>query len=425
MIAVLVARLAAADAPSGYKCGPGGRAIKGTGCKCPAEKLATRDADNAAICAPKPEPQPSACLADRKGKHVVKIDSSPQGATIFLGDKACGSVGLTPWSGKLAVGPVIVMLERLSFEPYSRSITVSGVARQELSIPLTRTNVGSVDVRADADPNVAGAAISIDGQQHGVVPVVLQVPGGRHRIEIAKDGFEPFLQWIDVQDSQTVMVMPALKAAVVVKGRLVVDADLAGAEVWVNGVKRGVTPLALTELALGTYHVEVRKLGATTWKQTVEVTKAQTLVRATLVASVAKPTAGIVKVTSAVPGGEVFLDGNAIGKVPLEQPLPPGDYWLVVKLPGHKRFEQKLHLELGQTIAVVADLRPAAELRVLSTPAGSTVFVDGIRVGATPLVIDLELGDHVIYIERSGFQRHDERVKLIGPTVTVSATLKR
>jgi len=186
-----------------------------------------------------------------------------------------------------------------------------------------------------------------------------------------------------------------------------------------------VTPLALTELALGTYHVEVRKLGATTWKQTVEVTKAQTLVRATLVASVAKPTAGIVKVTSAVPGGEVFLDGNAIGKVPLEQPLPPGDYWLVVKLPGHKRFEQKLHLELGQTIAVVADLRPAAELRVLSTPAGSTVFVDGIRVGATPLVIDLELGDHVIYIERSGFQRHDERVKLIGPTVTVSATLKR
>ena len=54
--------------------------------------------------------QAQSCPAQKTGKYTVKIDSAPQGATVYIGDKACGPVGNTPWTGKLNKGDVAVTL---------------------------------------------------------------------------------------------------------------------------------------------------------------------------------------------------------------------------------------------------------------------------------------------------------------------------
>jgi hypothetical protein len=426
-LVVLVARFAMADRPTGYKCGPGGRVLKDVGCKCPNDKLDARDAGGRAICAPKPPPAANACLAARTGKYTLRIDSAPQGATVYVGAKSCGVVGVTPWTGKLVPGPVTVMLERPSYEPVTRELTVTRKRYQSTVVPLVRTNAGMIDVRADADRNVTGATVTLDGRPGGTAPVVLKATGGRHQVEIKQAGFEPFAQAIEVVDSQTVVVMPVLKAAIVVKGKLVVDADVEGAEVWIGGTRRGTTPLVVNDLALGSYDLEVRKPGATTWKQAVVISKGQTLVRATLAASLPKaPTQGTLSVSS-TPAGEVIIDGTSAGMTPFEKALPAGEYWILVKAPGHKSFEQRLRLEAGKTVTLAPQLAVTAELAVESTPTGGTVFVDGKRVGVTPMKLELELGDHVIFIERAGFQRHVARVKLTAgpPPKPITATLKR
>lgn len=424
VLAILLGAAAAIAAPPrGYKCGDG-KKLAGKGCECPAGKVDARDKANFAICIT--EPAPTACLADRKGEEVLKIDSSPDGAAIYIGDKSCGVVAYTPWTGRLAAGPVNVILERTSFDAAARTVTVSPRATQELYIPLVRTNVGSLDVRGDGDKNVVGATILVDNQQQGVVPTVVKLPAGRHKLEIVKPGFDSYAQWVDIQDSQIVTVFPALRATASRMGKLIIDADVAGVEVYIDEVKQVAAIPFVTSVTEGAHTVEVRKAGATTWKQLVTVrANDQTLVRAELAKSMKQaPQLATIKVTSAVAGGEVFVDGTTIGKAPLQVELAPGEHWLVVRLAGHKPFEQKLRLDAGQRIEIAADLPATASVTITSTPAGSTVFVDGTRIGTTPITTELVLGDHVIWVDRSGYQRFEERVTLKGPAKTVSAQLK-
>ena len=82
-------------------------------------------------------------------------------------------------------------------------------------------------------------------------------------------------------------------------------------------------------------------------------------------------------------------------------------------------------LEAGKTVKIRATLVAAGELTVASTPAGATVFIDGVRRGVTPLALELPLGDHTVIVERTGFQRFEKKVKLADKSIAVDAPLKR
>jgi len=417
------ARIAAADAPTGYKCSPGYR-LKDA-CKCPDEKQPGRDRDGKAICEAKPEPVVTACVAERKGKHPIKIESTPVGATIYLGSKTCGVVAKTPWSGKLAAGPVLVILEHQSYDVVTRTVTVTAKTTSELFVPMQRTNAGFVDLRADSDPNVVGVPITVDGQDKGPIPAVVKLPVGRHLIELAKPGFDNFQQWVDILDGQTLVLLPVLRAVTVAKARLVIDADVKQAVVFVDGARKGTTPLAIDDLPLGTYVIVVKSPPAKDWQQKITLVAGSTLIRAELADTMPKPpTETELDIVADPQGAEVWLDGVLAGKTPLLFRVPAGDHWIQVKLARHLTFEVKRTFEGGKTTKLRATLVAAGELTVTSTPAGSTVFIDGVRRGVTPLALELPLGDHTVIVERAGFQRFEQKLKL-GPPVTIDAPLKR
>jgi hypothetical protein len=420
----LLPSIALADPPSGYECGRGGRAIAGKGCRCPAGKIDARDPAGKAICATKPPPDANACLAARRGKHPVRVDSQPPGATLYIGDRSCGAVGTTPWTGTLATGPLRVIAEHQGFDPVERTIEVTGKGRLAIHLQLARTNMGTVAIRADADPNVEGAAVTIDGEPRGSAPITVKLRGGRHQLELAKPGFEPFEQWIDVVDSVTTTVVPVLVPARVETGSLFVDADVPGAEVRLDGAPRGKTPLVIDPLPVGSYAVEVAASGRVTWKQTVQVRRGQVAVKATLAASApAAATTGMLSITSKI-AAEVVLDGEVVGRTPLSRALREGEYWLVVRAEGYKPFDRRVRITAGQTLDVTAALAPVARLAIESSPEGAAVFVDGVRVGITPVVVDVVHGEHAIIVEHRGYQRHTQTVRM-DTARTLSVTLKR
>jgi hypothetical protein len=122
----------------------------------------------------------------------VKIDSAPSGATVYLGSKQCPPIGVTPWSGSLGKGDFTVLVEAPGYEPAQRPFKVAAVRKvQELFVPLIKKP--QLEIRADADPNLIGAAVSVDGQPSGVVsgPLVIQTTAARHLVEITKAGYQP------------------------------------------------------------------------------------------------------------------------------------------------------------------------------------------------------------------------------------------
>ena len=135
-------------------------------------------------------------LAIEGGPKTVTL---PPGATIYLGSKQCPAIGTTPWNGTLNKGEFAVIIEMQGFEPAQRSLKVAAVrTAQELFVPLVRRP--QIEVRSDADPNLIGAAVSVDGQPSGIVqgPLVIQTTPARHLIEITKAGYQPLSQWVDL-----------------------------------------------------------------------------------------------------------------------------------------------------------------------------------------------------------------------------------
>jgi len=448
----------------------------------------------AAIAAPPP------CPNTKPGKYPVKIESSPAGATVYIGDKSC-SVGTTPWSGKLTNGDNSVIVELAGYEVTTKSFkVVRSRKEQQLFVPLVKkAEPPKIDIKADADPKgVGGAEVWLDGEQKGVAPITLTVTAGRHQLAIKKKDFETYETWITATENNTSTLLPQMKPGAKY-GTVVVEADVTDAEVYIDGNKHpDNTPALIANVIEGPHVVEVRKAPALPWKQTVQVTAgAPTKVHAELQATMhggvgvvrvlsdaqgarafidgtdmgacpvdikdvkagdhiiqvkapgmqtgektvkvaaggtqivkfdlnqeAPADQGTLKVVSMVPEAQVFIDGAAVGKVPVEKKLGAGEHPVVVRLDGYKQFEQKVRIEAGQAVTVQATLKPVGRLRILSTPAQADVILNGMPAGKTPLDQEVEVGETVVRIELSGYQAFEQTLNVEGgKTQTLSREL--
>lgn len=427
------------------------------------------------------------------GRYSVKIESAPPGATIYIDKKELGPIGVTPWQGKMKNGTFLVIIELDGYQPAQKNLSVARTRRlQQVFLPLIKkVDPPRIDVRADADQNVFGSTVYLDGQSQGSAPVLITTTPGRHLVEIKREGFQTFQSWVEVKENERFGLTPVLTAVAKPKvGTIVVGADVPDAEVLLDGNKQtGTTPLVINDVIEGLHVVEVRKEPALPWKQTVQVNAGQqTQVRAELKATIGgqggtirvlsstagadvfldgtavgkvpvdikqvragehvlevkaagyttkeervtindgqsmilkldlQPEAGAggkgtLKVLSAVPDADVFIDGAGVGKVPQEKQVARGEHFVVVKLPGYKTFEQKVRVEEGQTLTVSAELKAVGRLRVLSDPPGADVLVNGMTQGVTPLDLEVEVGTTIVRVQKAGFEPWERTLDLIG-----------
>jgi hypothetical protein len=369
-------------------------------------------------------------------RYAVKIDSAPQGAAIYINNKSCPPVGVTPWDGKLNAGDYTVLLEAPGYDPASRPFKVARLRRaQELFAPLVKkAEPPKIDVRADADKNVSGATVSIDGQPQGQAPIVLTTTAGRHLVAVKKDGFEEYSAWLEVKDNQVQTFAPTIKEIAKPKyGTVVVDADVADAEVFIDGNKHpDNTPAVVSNVVEGLHVIEVRKPPGLPWKQTVEVKASQqTKVRAQLAAAM-NGGVGVIRVLSDAQGARAFIDGTDMGPVPVDiKDIKAGDHIVQVKAQGFQPSERQVTVTAGGSQIVKFDLNTEAAgdqglLTVHSNMPKATVSIDGADVGTAPQEKKrVAPGMHSVLVRLDGYKQFEQKVQVdAGQTATVQADLK-
>jgi hypothetical protein len=410
------------------------------------------------------------------GKYPVKIESAPPGATIYIDKKELGAVGVTPWQGKMKNGDYLIIVELDGYQLAQKNQKVARTRKvQSVFIPLIKkVDPPRIDVRADADQNVFGATVYLDGQSQGSAPVLLTTTAGRHLVELKREGFDNFQTWVEVKDNEKANLTPVLNGTTplvindVIEGLHVVElrkdpaipwkqtvqvlagqqakvrgelkatlggqggtirvlSNVTGAEVFLDGTPMGKVPLDIKQVKGGDHVLEVKAPGYQPHEERITINDGQsTVLKLDLNAEAGAGGKGTLKVLSAVPDADVFLDGAGIGKVPQEKQVARGDHFVVVKLAGYKTFETKVRLEEGQTLTVSADLKAVARLRVLSDPAGAEVMINGLPQGVTPLELtEIEVGTTIIRVQKAGYQPWEETHMLEGgKSDIVSATLK-
>jgi hypothetical protein len=374
-----------------------------------------------------PLPRPRA-----KGRqHKLSIDSSPQQAAVYWdagatpNPKAYGIVGYTPITIKVPRGAVRIIVELSGWKPQEKDLDVR--KSQAVNFTLERApQMARLDLQAQGDS--AGADAFIDGVNKGTVPNTFELPAGRHQVEVRKNGFKAFSDWIDLAEGERRTRDVTLAPAEAPTGTLLVTSD-AGGDVYVDGQKKDVAPAIIQGLVAGDHVVEVRKEGLNPWRQTVTITSGQ---QAKVAATFGAAATTSLRIISNEPDVEVFLDGESRGKAPVTVPsIRPGDHIVSGRKPRFKSVEETVKVVSGDSAIVslrmeVAPVdRPRAALKIQSTVPNAEVFVDGSSLGRAPIDRnDLDPGKHYIVVHRDGYTDFKRELTLVeNQPVTLVADL--
>jgi outer membrane receptor for ferrienterochelin and colicins len=189
---------------------------------------------------------------------VLRIESDPPGATVYIDRKDLGSRGRAPKPLAIAEGRYRVIVELEGYEP----ATLEGVEAKtgaETKVPFSlKRIVGAVVVSVEGAP---GAAVHIDDETSPAVctaPCTFDVPPGRHLLHFTRDGFQAPPRQINVAAKETVKTSAVLTP---LTGSVVVQADERDAIVEIDGKPAGFTPAVIQSVPVGTRKVKVTLRG--------------------------------------------------------------------------------------------------------------------------------------------------------------------
>jgi hypothetical protein len=253
-------------------------------------------------------------------------------------------------------------------------------------------SVGYLDIESAPQ-----ALVFIDNRASGTTPISLGLRTGTHRL-VVRQG----------EHSQEVSVTVAANVSTVyhftwspestppaATGRLQVVMDGRSGTVAVDGLKRGVTPLILSNLRPGDHEVVVVRDG-TTYRRTISVDAGTTA--SLVVGNNTGTESGWLSASAAVPL-QILEDGKLVGSTESERiMLPAGEHALeFANAPLGFRVSRKLNIRAGRTQTIAIEL-PEAQISINATP-WAQVWLDGRALGETPIGnLTTTIGPHEVVL---------------------------
>jgi len=195
---------------------------------------------------------------------LLTIESDPPGATIYLDRKDLGSRGATPRTLALPEGAHTVLLELPNFELGRSEKLELRLGQQTRAVVTLKPVLGAIQVTGTNH-----AQIFLDDQPAAKcsVPCTFPVQVGRHVVVVAQDSFRAREFTVEVSTGQTAALRAILEP---LSGAAVVNADVAGALISVDGQPRAFTP-AVISLPVGEHEIVISPAGYRPLRRRVKI----------------------------------------------------------------------------------------------------------------------------------------------------------
>lgn len=201
---------------------------------------------------------------------VVRIETDPPGATIYIDRRDLGARGTTPRSLAFSPGNVRVIVEAPGYEPAtSEPLRVEAGRESTVRLSLRRI-VGTI--RIDGPP---GSVAHLDDERSSVscaIPCALESPPGTHTVFVTRPGSVTFNRSVNVVARQTQALRADLQA---LTGSIVVNASERDALVEVDGRPSGYTPTVVTDVPVGRRRVRISLTGYAPVEREIDVRTGQ------------------------------------------------------------------------------------------------------------------------------------------------------
>lgn len=264
----------------------------------------------------------------------------------------------------------------------------------------------------------SGAVVLVDGDSRGVTPLSIPLKPGLHNVEL-RGGGDPRTVPVTITAGTQVtqyIELPSLPSVQV--GQIQIRTEPAGAQVSVDGVARGKSPVLVEGIAPGE-HAVVLESSFGTVKQTVTVTAATTAsLVVPLSAGESAPLSGWVAVSAPV-DVQIFENKQLLGTSQSDRLMVSAgrhELEIVNQTLGY-RVTKTVQVPAGKVAAVKMEW-PNGTLAVNAVP-WAEVWIDGERIGDTPIGnYSLPIGPHEIVFRHPEFGelRHAATVTANSPT---------
>ena len=171
----------------------------------------------------------------------------------------------------------------------------------------------------------------------------------------------------------------------------------------------GVVPVNGKDLDAGTYSILIQKdkYKDYTANFTIEEGKTITL-NPTLEANFVQLT-----LTTAAQS-DMYIDGRKLGTGRWTGTLELGEYSVETRQASHQSAYTTLRItpqSAGQTFELNNPIPIYGSMVLTSSPSDAVVYVDGKKVGTSPLIVnELLIGTHKIRLEKDGYEQHEKTV---------------
>ena len=361
-------------------------------------------------------PEPKAVLAFRVEEKqndplqepaTLILESYPSGASVWLNE--IQTVYQTPARLPLPAGVTRVAMRKdkyMVFDSLVRArggeeITLQRSLRPEWAELNVSVDPASAVVRLTSASGVVYSGTGSQawtGEENGL-------KAGKFRISVEDEGY--------YGESRDLTLLPGQRSALLfdlipITGRLSVQSVPSGAEVIINGQRRGITPMSVdmgvgeaeVVVRLERYREAVRKVGVVEQQTRVVDVKLERALRARL------------EVTSYPSGAEVLVRNEVIGTTPyygdvdLADRSMRGKQRLEVRLNGYDEAAATIDLQptenpVRQDFRLV---RKQGKYRITTTPDGGVISIDGSVVGTSPVSGSLPTGLYKVTAEKPNFQ---------------------
>ncbi len=298
----------------------------------------------------------------------VRIEADPATADVEL------EGGLFRWRLSdhylLRPGTYQVKARHPEYEALDQALEVTSDGPDGIRLELVRLP-DAVTVRV---PGATEAVVFVDGERVGEAPLenwplregsyVLRVEAPRYKVheealEIAGGGGQ---RGLDVELAPDWAVFS-------------ISTTPEGAELRVGDELAGVTPLSL-ELLSGTRELVISKEGFKTWSEQLDVTAGEDQVLEDILL---EPADARLSVVSRPSGASILLDGQYVGRTPLELSLQGGEaHTIQLSRAGSRDARRTVTLASGESKTLRVDLAGRTGLvRVDVSPPDAKIFVDG------------------------------------------------
>jgi hypothetical protein len=337
------------------------------------------------------------------GKGSISVDSTPSGARIVLNGVPQGT---TPAAlDNLPHGQYVIELRKVGHDTVYKSIALLEGQKLDIKMELPVTK-GLLLV--DSEPR--NVDVVINGVSQGNTPLLMtDLPLGNYKLEFNSPTHLPRTMEAVLADRKPVLVRADLTSNT---AKLVMNSDPEGAEVLINGVVRGTTPVTLEDVVAGKTEVKVAKTGYNAYERLMDLEATRTYeITAELQAL---PSA--LNIITDPAGAEVSIDAEPSGITPCLVNAQDGAREIQIALMGYETVTTNMVLVPNVTERIELKLVKNSGTLVLDTePAAVKVYINGrfyaitepkggIDTMSIPLSMLLKAGErHTIQLVREGY----------------------